>query len=82
MATVAEVEAALVRLVLASSRARLALESVNPLAPIVDSGYLDSLTVVEFLARVERELGVRLPESKVHSRRGTIRALAELIGHG
>lgn len=71
----AAVEARLVGWVRELSRGRLS--EIDPDAVLLDRGYLDSITAIEFLAKIEQVYGVRLPERRLSGPRGTVRVLAD-----
>lgn len=58
------------------SRGRLRADTLDPRARMWDRGYLDSVTYVQFLARVEAEWGVRIPEHRLTGSLGTLSAVA------
>ena len=72
-------EALLTGWVTAASRGAFGGRALDPEAPLFGSGYLDSLSVVAFLARVEDHFGVRVPERLVAGPRGTLRGVAAYI---
>ncbi len=61
----------------ALSRGRLHPQELDPDAHLLDQGYLDSLSYVEFLLCVERDWGVSVPETQFIGRLHTLRALAQ-----
>lgn len=61
------------------SRGRLRADALDPHARLCDRGYLDSVTYVQFLARVEAAWGVRVPEHRLTGSLGTLAALATHI---
>ena len=60
----------------ALSGGRLRPQELDADAHLLDQGYLDSLSYVEFLLRVEAAWGVRVPDAQFVGRFNTLRALA------
>lgn len=58
------------------SGGRLRAEALDPNARMCDRGYLDSVTYVQFLARVEATFGVVIPEHRLTGSLGTLAAVA------
>lgn len=76
---VADVSAILTQLcawVAELSRGRMAAQRLDPGARVLDRGYLDSVTYVQFLARVEASFGVRIPEHRLGGGLATLGAIA------
>lgn len=63
----------------ALSRGRLRPGEVDADAHLLDRGYLDSLSYVEFLLYVETDWAVRVPDAHLIGRFNTLRALAAHI---
>ena len=61
------------------SGGRLRAPEIHEDAPLFDRGYLDSFSYVEFLVFIERTHGVRIDDSQLAGRLGTIAAMAEHI---
>jgi acyl carrier protein len=61
------------------SRDHVPPESLDLRAPLLDSGYIDSLSATELLADIERRYGVRIGEMDIVGRLCTIEALAREI---
>ncbi|MGB8295874.1 MAG: acyl carrier protein [Polyangia bacterium] len=61
------------------SRDHVPPESLDLRAPLLDSGYIDSLSATELLADIERRYGVRIGEMDIVGRLCTMEALAREI---
>ena len=58
------------------SEGKLQLRDIEPAANLFDFGYVDSLTGVMFLARIEEQWGVHIEDFDLVERLNTIEALA------
>ena len=70
---VAELRALLVEV----SEGKLSADGVDPTANLFDFGYVDSLTGVMFLARIEEQWGVHIEDFDLVERLNTLEAVAE-----
>jgi acyl carrier protein len=61
------------------SRDHVPPDSLDLRAPLLDSGYIDSLSATELLADIERRYGVRIGEMDIVGRLCTMEALAREI---
>lgn len=64
------------------SRGRLRPHDLDADAHLLDRGYLDSLSYVEFLIHVETAWGVRVPDAQFIGRLNTLRAMANHVAAG
>jgi acyl carrier protein len=67
---------ALCALVVEVSEGKLKANEVDPAANLFDFGYVDSLTGVMFLARIEERWGVHIEDFDLVERLSSIQALA------
>ena len=67
---------ALVALLVEVSEGKLKQQDIDPAANLFDFGYVDSLTGVMFLARIEERWGVHIEDFDLVERLGTIEAVA------
>jgi acyl carrier protein len=68
------------RVYLASkSRTRLSPDQVSGQANMWDVGYVDSLSYVEFLAFIEKQYNVTIPDVQLTARLSTVDAVARFI---
>ena len=67
---------ALVALLVEVSEGKLKEQDIDPAANLFDFGYVDSLTGVMFLARIEERWGVHIEDFDLVERLGTIEAVA------
>ena len=63
----------------AVSAGGLAIESIDTRADLLESGYVDSLSVADFLVGVENLYGVSVAPWEVGGRLNTLEALADYI---
>mgnify|MGYP001392299797 FL=1 len=61
------------------SEGKLAAADIDPGANLFDYGYVDSLSGVMFLARIEETWGVQIEDFDLVKRFNTIRAVAEFV---
>ena len=67
---------ALVALLVEVSEGKLKEQDIDPAANLFDFGYVDSLTGVMFLARIEERWGVHIEDFDLVERLETIEAIA------
>jgi acyl carrier protein len=53
--------------------------AIEPAGNLFDYGYVDSLTAVEFLARIEERYGVRIDDMDLIERYANVEAIAALL---
>jgi acyl carrier protein len=75
-AAAGDLEEALCALLVEVSEGKLKANEVDPAANLFDFGYVDSLTGVMFLARIEERWGVHIEDFDLVERLSTIQALA------
>ena len=61
------------------SEGKLAARDIDPSANLFDYGYVDSLSGVMFLARIEETWGVQIEDFDLVKRLNTIQAVAEFV---
>ena len=61
------------------SEGKLRAHEIDPSANLFDYGYVDSLSGVMFLARIEETWGVQIEDFDLVKRFNTIRAVAEYV---
>jgi len=61
------------------SEGKLRARDIDPTANLFDYGYVDSLSGVMFLARIEETWGVQIEDFDLVKRLYTIRAVAEFV---
>jgi acyl carrier protein len=61
------------------SEGKLQASEIDPAANLFDFGYVDSLSGVMFLARIEEHWGVHVEDFDLVDRLNTIEALAEYV---
>jgi acyl carrier protein len=76
MATAESLVEALVALLLEVSDGKLEAGQIDPAANLFDFGYVDSLSGVMFLARIEEQWGVHIEDFDLIERFSTIEAVA------
>jgi acyl carrier protein len=64
------------------SEGKLHASEIDPAANLFDFGYVDSLSGVMFLARIEEQWGVHVEDFDLVDRLNTIEALAEYVATG
>ncbi len=62
------------------SEGKLRAAEIDPSKNLFDYGYVDSLSGVMFLARIEETWGVQIEDFDLVKRFNTIRAVAEFVG--
>ena len=70
---------ALCALLVEVSEGKLKANEVDPAANLFDFGYVDSLSGVMFLARIEEQWGVQIEDFDLVKRLNTIQAVAEFV---
>ena len=76
---IAQVQAELTQRIVGLSRGRLQPADLDPVGRLLDRGWVDSITLVELLAFVEARWRVRVAETRLTGRLGTLAALAEHV---
>lgn len=77
--TPAPVAEVLRRLVVELSSGRLAAADIDAAQPLLDAGYVDSLSAVILLARIEEIWGVQLDDSELLEGAASLAGLARAI---
>jgi acyl carrier protein len=72
----ADLRAELLRLLLEVSEGKLDGVAIDPAANIFDHGYVDSLSAVEFIARIEERWGVAIEDMELIERYTSLDAVA------
>jgi acyl carrier protein len=72
----AEIRDELRRYLVEVSDGALSHDAIDPSAPLVDHGYVDSLSAVMFLAHVEERYGVRIEDVELVERITSLEAIA------
>ena len=62
------------------SEGKLKARDIDPSANLFDYGYVDSLSGVMFLARIEETWGVQIEDFDLVKRFNTIQAVADFVG--
>ena len=75
-ATAEDLVEALRALLVEVSEGKLKARDIDPSANLFDFGYVDSLSGVMFLARIEEQWGVHIEDFDLVDRLGTIEAVA------
>jgi acyl carrier protein len=65
--------------IVALSEGKLRAEEIDAQGNIFDYGYVDSLSVVSFLAQIEDDYGTRIPDLELIDRLSTLDAIAAHI---
>ena len=63
----------------AKSRRKIPAASIEPAAPLLERGYLDSLAIVAFLAHIQRTYGVRIRAIQLGGALRTLDAIADFV---
>ncbi len=75
----AEIEQALRQAIAEQSDGELTAEAIDAQAPLLDEGYLDSLSSVKVLVLIEQRYGIAIEEAELTGRLHTLDALVEHI---
>lgn len=62
------------------SEGRLVSRAVDPSKPMLEYGYIDSLTAVMLLAHIEETWGVDIDETELLQTAPTLNGIADLVG--
>jgi acetoacetyl-CoA synthetase len=79
MVSRAELVEALRAFLSARSRRKIPAAAIDPSAPLLERGYLDSLAIVAFLAHIHRTYGVRIRAIQLGGALATLDALADFV---
>lgn len=62
------------------SEGRIASSAIDPSKPMLEYGYIDSLTAVMLLAHIEETWGIDIDETELLQTAPTLNGIADLVG--